>query len=250
MALRAGYYGVKRRIWDALQNTAEKLVQDVSDIWANNNITGVGNFLLPFVTASKNSVNLVAADGAVTLSGASSSFSTSFDTSFTLPKGKYILSGIPSGYGTNKMLFVLVNRSTGADVEIGRDTGSGLTFELTKDSPVKLYLYTYQSYGTYDVTIYPQIVSVLNPDKTFTQGAMTNQQLTASASDQKTAINAIISAATGAADFAAFKTAMSAIAPVTRSAAPDERSLDVEVEEPVVVKKTTRKTTKKTEEEE
>ena len=147
------------------------------------------------------------------------------------------------------MLFVLVDRSTGADVEIGRDTGSGLTFELTKDSPVKLYLYTYQSYGTYDVTIYPQIVSVLNPNTTtFTQFAMTNQQLTASASDQKTAINAIISAATGAADFAAFKTAMSAISPVTRSAAPEERSLDVE--EPVVVKKTTRKSTKKTEEEE
>ena len=38
--------------------------------------------------------------------------------------------------------------------------------------------------------------------------------------------------------------------PDNRSAAPDERSLDVEVEEPVVVKKTTRKKTTKTEEEE
>ena len=71
---------------------------------------------------------------------------------------------------------------------------------------------------------------------------MTNKELTVSAADQKTAINAIITAATSAADFAAFKAAMGAITPVTKSlsmaAAPEENIKD-EIEEPVVEKKTT-----------
>lgn len=99
-----------------------------------------------------------------------------------------------------------------------------------------------------NVIFKPMITIATDTDFTYAPPTMTNQQLTGevatlngSASDQKTAINAIIAAATGSADFAAFKTAMGAITPVTRSiqVTPETRE---EITEPVEeVKKTTRK---------
>lgn len=90
--------------------------------------------------------------------------------------------------------------------------------------------------------LYSNILFTLatDTDRTVVPYALTNRELTESAADQKTAINAIITAATSAADFAAFKAAMEAITPVTRSAAP-EATREVIEEEPVTVKKTTRK---------
>lgn len=97
-------------------------------------------------------------------------------------------------------------------------------------------------------TIHPLLA--LSKDTPYAPYAMTNRELTdevatliGSAADQKTAINAIITAATGAEDFAAFKTAIGAITPVTRSlsmtAAPEEIAKEVSIEEPIVEKKTT-----------
>ena len=96
------------------------------------------------------------------------------------------------------------------------------------------------------------VILASDNDFTYELYAMTNQELTtsvteltASAADQKTAINAIIAAATGAADFAAFKAAMGTITPVTRSfqiegtTEPDSRS--IETDEQPVKKTTTRK---------
>jgi hypothetical protein len=89
-----------------------------------------------------------------------------------------------------------------------------------------------------------------DPDDTYAPYAMTNRELTDSTSDQKTAINAIITAATGAADFAAFKAAMGAITPVTRSLLLAKEDITEEVKEDVEPEKTVNKkrTTKKTEE--
>ena len=96
----------------------------------------------------------------------------------------------------------------------------------------------------------PMFVIASDTDESYVPYAKTNRQLTvdadtlfASASDQKTTINAIITAATGAADFAAFKTAMGAITPVTRSiqTVPDEVREDPEPET-----RSTKKSTKKT----
>ena len=83
-----------------------------------------------------------------------------------------------------------------------------------------------------------------DPVDVYVPYAMTNRELTDSAAEQKTAINAIITAATGAADFAEFKTAIGAITPVTRSiqATPETREEITEPEEEPAVKKiTTRK---------
>jgi len=102
--------------------------------------------------------------------------------------------------------------------------------------------------STTPITVYPMVAPI--EDAVYSPYAKTNKQLTedvatlnGSASDQKTAINAIITAATEAADFAAFKTAMGAITPVTRSAAPAATREVIEevIEEPVTTKKTTRK---------
>lgn len=105
------------------------------------------------------------------------------------------------------------------------------------------------------VTVSPLLRLATDPNPDFEFFAMTNRELTeniatltGSASDQKTAINAIITAATGAADFTAFKTAMGAITPVTRSLS-REASPEVMEEDPAEVieeKPATRKTTKKT----
>ena len=96
----------------------------------------------------------------------------------------------------------------------------------------------------------PMIYLASNIVNDYVPFAMTNQQLTDSATDQKTAINAIITAATGAADFAAFKTAMGAITPVTRSLSLTKEDMTDEVKEDVEPEKTVTKkrTTKKTEE--
>ena len=98
-------------------------------------------------------------------------------------------------------------------------------------------------------TFKPQIS--FSADDPYVMFAMTNRSLTLSAVDQRDMINSIISAATGAADFAAFKTAMGAITPATRSLALSEKTLDapeLTEDEPIVKKTTTRKATKKTEE--
>ena len=109
-------------------------------------------------------------------------------------------------------------------------------------------LYVYSGATMNNVIVYPMISEDL-----------TNRELTKSADDQKTTINAIISAATGATDFAAFKTAMEALTPLTRSipSGSDQRSLqditpEVEPEEneaeeasePVTKKRSTKKTVK------
>lgn len=98
-----------------------------------------------------------------------------------------------------------------------------------------------------DITYsYIMIYLATDTDSTYAPYAMTNKELTdavatlnGSASDQKTAINAIITAATGAADFAAFKTAMGAITPVTRSIQVTLETREEIIEPVEEVKKTT-----------
>ena len=109
--------------------------------------------------------------------------------------------------------------------------------------------------GTSGTTFKPMIAFV--PDAVYAPYSMSNIDLTNALindesviADHKTTINAIISAATGAADFAAFKTAMEALTPLTRSVpASDTRSIPEEdpeevIEEPTTKKRSTKKTVK------
>ena len=121
----------------------------------------------------------------------------------------------------------------------------------TADPTKKLSVYFFINNNQADTatfTVYDVMLTLAtDTDINYVPYSMTNQELTASAADQKTAINAIITAATGAADFAAFKAAMEAITPVTRSlsrtASPEDVPEEV-IEEKTVTKKTTKKTVK------
>lgn len=262
MALRAGYVGVKRRLYEALTKESAENAQSITDIRNDNDVLGAKNLFKS--VASNNTVHLVAfavnSDGTITANGTADADAyfiafprTSGDPLKGLSKGvEYILSG---DNATDGKTYVFINYYTDS-TRIGGTNTSG---SAAVNGEIKFTIPAAANYIDFGVAVLngktvsdkvfsPMIRLATDPNNTYVPYAMTNQQLTASADDQKTTINAIISAATGAADFAAFKTAMAAITPVTRSAAPDERSL--EVEEPVVVKKSTRKSTKKTEEEE
>jgi hypothetical protein len=159
-----------------------------------------------------------------------------------LQKGTYKISRSTTGYDLR-----VVNTVNGSGNLLATLNGDSkeATFTLNDTSQVGIII---------DITSGDEFSNkVIDPMISFDGGefvpyAMTNKELTASAADQKTAINAIITAATGAADFAAFKTAMGAITPVTRSLSKEASTEDVpeEVieEEKPVTKKTTKKTVK------
>lgn len=319
MALRAGYYGVKRRIWEALQKTTEKLVQDVNDIWSDNALTGAKNLIDVSGTVgdhSKASVTSITSKG-FTLSTTESAANVASKTPLNLVNGeKYTVSvKVTALTGTGKKITI---RSSSQSIVAYKDvTATGVyTFDFTYTTGDKLAVFVTGSTAAEgsitvdDVMIRP----VVDPDATYTPYAMTNQQLTNEVSidtfeDNDTGIKAVrfghvvtvsfesASAITAEANTvfctlpAGFRPSLSAISfcepiaqkricigdtggvfcsssltaatvrgcitfvtstaiSLTRSldASPEERSL--EVEEPVVVKKSTRKKTTKTEEEE
>ena len=247
MALKAGYVGVKRWIYEKLQATTAKNVEDIetlsdgiSDIWSNNGLTGAKNFLKP--TSSGDTIFAVDSSGIATANGTASGGTDWFlycNGALVLEPGTYLINGFTTeGGDTTFGMFYRVH---------GQESGTYVTKNNTKMTVASKTTYDFfivirQGYTATDLVFKPMIRLASDPDTTFVPYAMTNQQLTGSADEQKTAINAIITAATGAADFAAFKTAMGAITPVTRSAAPETR--EVIEPEPEPVTKTTRSTKK------
>lgn len=250
MALKAGYVGVKRWLY-------EKLVKDVSTLakekisWKDYALTGVRNFFdNPAVSGSDGGLTFtVNADKSITVSGTCSSairyaVVSSFDTSKYA--GLKVEAGPVNDYSTSSAGSVPTLRITEANGDVVQLIPNGTIIEDHGTKRLNLRIPAGDYSGTNAITFSIMFVDPDDPAETYIPYAMTNQQLTESADDQKTTINAIISAATGAADFAVFKSAMEALTPLTRSAAPEKRSLDVEVEEPEeVVKKSTKKTTKK-----
>lgn len=91
------------------------------------------------------------------------------------------------------------------------------------------------------------MISLVGDSLEYVKPAMTNQDLTARSEETKTTVNGILTAASGASDFAEFKTALAALTPVTRSlnrtASPEDVPEEV-IEEKPVTKKTTKKTVK------
>lgn len=240
MALRAGYYGVKRRIY-------EKALSDIDGLKSVDELTGAVNmFVLVKGSDTINGVTYtVNDDKTVTVNNTATANSLFIaNDNLVLPAGvKYRISkGIKD---TNPQVNVnAVNGTTFVKNLVNLTTQDYLEFTPDYDGYDHLQVIIYVPNGT---AISNKKISIMItlpnyiPDD-YVPGAMTNQQLTASANDQKTAINAIISAATGAADFAAFKTAMAAISPVTRSVTPETRG-EVE-DDPEPVTKTTRSTKK------
>lgn len=257
MALRAGYYGVKRFLRNKLETIAGTYNETIKSLFprseqallgAKNRFNSVNykGGKVPTITDKGKSINIASSDSA-TWQGTYWYISVEKNTNYRLVGNAVVTSG--GG---------LLNVKTTDNVTELATTGTFTTnegIELTFNSGnnTELRVSMFCSLGTASVgdVSYNDISCVLatDPDNTYVPYAMTNRELTDSASDQKTAINAIITAATGAADFAAFKTAMGAITPVTRSLSLTKADLTEEVNEAEPEKKVTKKrTTKKTEE--
>lgn len=251
MALKAGYVGVKRWLYEKLQAITTKNVQDINGISETIAVTGMKNFQKPdslsssevrgvtFTPAYDSDGNLlyIEADGKAV--GGNASYVVN-NSNMKLPAGKYIFSAASGGSASTYNAWV----SNWGDSKNYFDNGDGVEFTLSEAKTAGYCaLRVMENVTVNHVRYYPMVRSASDPSKVYAPYAMTNQQLTASVDDQKTTINAIISAATGAADFAAFKTAMAAITPVTRSVAPETRGEVTDDPEPVT--KTTRKSTKK-----
>lgn len=246
MALRAGYYGIKRGLKAKLAEIAGAWDATVATIFTRveESFYGSLNILPPFSNKSDAGITFtVDEDGVIDINGTATSDYVYDRENISLKKGTYTISGVPAGFGASKMLMLVYDGAT----EVARDSGSGATFTLTADKTVTVYIDVYQAYGLYNHVKVSPMLNLGTKVLPFVPYAKTNRELTASAADQKTTINAIISAATDATDFAAFKTAMGAITPVTRSlnkeASPEDVPEEV-IEEKPITKKTTKKTVK------
>lgn len=265
MALRAGYYGIKKKniipkkamgnnplvtktdILNAYKVlTSENAVNllpitfskikssNTSGEWADNKYTVNG------LTFTVNDDNTITVEGTAIA-----------DTSFTvIPRtaGNYVieaglheLTGCPVGGDT--LTYMLRGNETIGGVAVQHpDKGSGVEIDVASANIFGVFIYVHKDavMGTEaDAKVFkPMLWKIAASTDIFPDYApyvMSNKTLSYM-------VNAIITAATGAADFAAFKTAVGAITPVTRSlstaAAPEEIVKD-EIEEPVVEKKTT-----------
>jgi len=261
MALRAGYYGVKRFLRDKMETIAGTYDETIKSLFPRSEqaVLGVKN-LLPnnLVNKTDQSVTFTRnTNGTISLSGTAGANvdAVIYDTrdSGELWRG---LSLIVSKGVNNDNIKILVNAyndntyfKTIADIASGTEVAPFI-LDYNGYNRVRVTVFVKNGATVNGVTVYPMLRLATDPDDTYVPYAMTNKELTDSAAEQKTAINAIITAATGAADFAAFKTAMGAITPVTRSLSLTKEDITEEVKEDVEPEKTVTKkrTTKKTEE--
>lgn len=256
MALKAGYVGVKRWLYEALTKESAENAQGITNLWANNALMGAKN-RVPFpyydgMSKSADGVTFTVDENGVIdvdTSGQASTATTSFVLMNTTARYNdgYLLLG-KSQYSNTDVRLQYYDATTGDGFNATED---GVLIQNTNGHNCRLVILVQSGKTISHAKFYPMISIATDPSTTYVPYAMTNkeltdnvQQLTGSADDQKTAINAIITAATGAADFAAFKTAMAAITPVTRSVAPETRG-EVEDDPEPVTRKSTKKTTTK-----
>ena len=256
MALRAGYYGIKRGLkaklaeiagsWDttiaSLFPRDEQAVLDAKNLYDCIASTTTDEYGLTW-TVDATDKNIITVSGTPTGFKAFPTYSNN-----VLPAGRYILSGILEDTTNINLNYLGLRNGTSIVQELTKTlVGNEFHFEIPKNvtyDNIYVTLKRNDNNVACSGTIKLMVRLATDPNDTYVLYAMTNQALTTSAADQKTAINAIISAATGAADFAAFKTAMRAITPVTRSlskeASPENVPEEV-IEEKPVTKKTTKK---------
>lgn len=308
MALRAGYYGVKRWLWDKLQSVPAK----VDGLIENINITGVKNFLIPLTsTYDNNGVVISPVSNGIKINGTTTA-EVNYDyipvgSSLSNLRGKFKLSlGVDSISGMNLVFYKSTSGSwnlsgTTKEIEVNLTDAEHLS------GKVRIYIANDKTYS--NVVISPMITLLSDPDESYEPYAMTNQELTelaiilkykvlyvdepetvntnkdisldnllggnktyfvvaalfqhatnngyysllASEGNATIAYNNSLRLNVASSNFIGKKAKVliaysnETFVVDNRDAAPEERSL--EVEEPVVVKKTTRKKTTKTEEE-
>lgn len=267
MALRAMYKGIKKVLAPLIIKRPGELAIDQDALNTELNIVffprneqavlGAKNFYyMADNTATSNGITYTVSDNILTISGQATADSYSqIAREIFMPKGEYIINGLSGGSAQTYYIDILNHLG---NVRLARLTDGDVALSLAQDTYLDVYPNVKSGVDLSTViTVKIMIRLATDHDTTYVPYAMTNKELTdrvaelaTSAADQKTAINAIITAATGAADFAAFKTAMGAITPVTRSLSLTKEDITEEVKEDVEPEKTVTKkrTTKKTEE--
>lgn len=269
MALRAGYYGIKRGLkaklaeiagaWDEVINEVKhtlpdgiiantQLIADTVGFSAKNELdTKTTSLTIDSVTYTFTQDS----DGYVTVSPNNNDARTwgYTDAQYktTLKKGKHKLCVQTKTSASQSWVGIrlfdssnnLITRINQSDIPSSPNT---FMVEFTLNADTQIGVCAKIADGAYRIWIVDG--DILDPTYEPYFGSTVETIL----SDHKTTINAIITAATEAADFAAFKTAMGAITPVTRSlsreASPEDVPEEVIEEEKPVTRKTTKKTVK------
>ena len=177
------------------------VTDDTRMTWSANGVLGAKN-LLPFKYASKteNGATIVAnSDGTLTIStdGATTGVTNIFEI-FDLPAGTYILNGCNGGSEQTYLMDVYENMWTNR--QIAPDGDKTIVFTTNTNHVWRMVINEGTNIPT-PITVRPMIRLASDTDTTYAPYAMTNMELTEK-------VQGIINAATNAADFAAFKTAI------------------------------------------
>ena len=187
MALKAGYVGVKRWLYEKLQATTAKNVKDIADIWDVNEIAGVHNYL---------NINDIKAKSGATITLGTSGF-TSVVSSASWSGAEYVR---PCDPGVEMVLSLDTAITSGVTYIAVQGSSDGTNYTnvktsavLTASGSVKLEFNTgtYTSlkviFYTTNATVTACNVTISNillkraedPSNDITPFALTNQQLTA-----------------------------------------------------------------------
>lgn len=183
MALKAGYYGIKKKILNQLLG----LPADILDIRSEQAVLGAKNLLENHAVSEAigGITYVVNADGSITWSGTHEDNGNIFQViteKQKLPHGNYILTGCPSGGSdTTYNMSVVIFDSNNTQVGSGIDTGDGFTFTVPNGGSITVYGPRSQSQNkthTVSGTFYPMVRLATDTDDTYAPYAMTNRELT------------------------------------------------------------------------
>lgn len=178
--------------------------------YADNSQTGVHNFVKTPYNGQKDNVDVTVTvddDGVININGTQGStdgqyfLSNRFAYDLRIKKGKYVITGGSVDLALRCAKNKTTGRSSAGGQSIGDEKGSGLAINADTDIDLQIIVIIKANTTFNDVKVYPLLRLASDTDTTYAPYAMTNRELT----DK---VQGIINAATNAADFAAFKTAI------------------------------------------
>lgn len=168
---------------DSMFPRSEQAVLGAKNILKNLEYSASGNYEVDGITyAFDASTGIVTANGTAS---ADSQFMYALRTkmNFVLKKGRYILSGCPSGGASNSYRLqgaknkVYNNPSAGYDT-LPLDVGSGATWDLSENAQIQLSVFIPSGATVSNLVFKPMIRLASDSDDTYAPYAMTNKELT------------------------------------------------------------------------
>lgn len=162
--------------------TNQQLTKETTGLIDNQNVNGAVNMLpnLRESVVDSGITYIVNADGSVTCNGTATANNhlepVKTSDNYYLPKGTYKLTGCPSG-GTDDAYYIrLYNLNSGA-IQIGREYGDGLVFNLTESTRIGVQVQFMSGYTANNLTFKPMI-TVPSYDGDYVPYAKSNKELT------------------------------------------------------------------------